>query len=148
MSAARFVGAGGSLLIHAVLLVALNLAIHDSGGGIEIPVRPLADNALERVRMLGASDAGSNGDPCPNTYYGVGAKTSISGRGTTVLLVSPGGPADLAGLRVGDEWLNAAMFERDGYSPGRLLVLRVERDGRRFDLPVRIGRVCYERVST
>ena len=61
-----------------------------------------------------------------------------------VLEVAPGSPADRAGLRVGDRWLNDDSFTRDGRAIGDSVVIKIERDGQRVDLPARVGRICYD----
>ena len=58
--------------------------------------------------------------------------------------LAPGGPAELAGVRVGDNMLNASDFGRDRYPAGTVMTLTILRDGKEFSQPITIGRVCYD----
>lgn len=76
-----------------------------------------------------------------HNYRGVGIRQSWTGY---VLEVMAGGPADRAGLRVDDRVMNSEILVRDGYSIGRRITLRIERNGVPMELPVQIGVVCFE----
>ncbi len=137
MSAARIVGATASVLVHAAMLVTLPAA-----KAIEPPKPvPVTQERDSDIRLRSTS-AGSDGLSCQATYAGIGAIVSWSGY---VREVVAGGPADDAGMRVGDKFLNEGLFGRDRYALELPMVLKVERDGQRLDLPVRIGRICFER---
>lgn len=138
MSAARIVGAGASVLIHAALLVTLPAAKPLSEPPKPVPVTKEHDSDIR----LRSTTAGSDGLACAGVYRGIGAIVSWSGY---VREVVSGGPADVAGLRVGDHFLNDSAFSRDFYPLETPKVLKVERDGQRLDLPVRIGRICFDK---
>jgi predicted metalloprotease with PDZ domain len=136
---ARALGACGSALVHASLLLAFITPEPEAVAEVQAPSK--AENDEMEMRLLPATDDG-DGMACDGAYTGIGVVTTYSGMVDEVV---PGGPADRAGMHIGDHWLNPETFARDQYSIGRQLVLRVERHGVRLDLPVRIGRVCFER---
>lgn len=145
MSAARTAGAIGTVLLHGVLLATLAI---DPPPLAEPPIPVSAErpggNEDKEMRLVPTPPVGT-GLACANSYSGIGVMVSYSGY---VLEVVAGGPAELSGMRVGDQFLNADMFVRDTYSVGRQLALRIERDGQRMDLQVRIDRICYSMEST
>lgn len=103
------------------------------------------DEADPDIQLVSSAHAGAAGLVCSNHYRGIGVAISYSGY---VREVVAGGPADMAGLKVGDRFMNDAMFIRDQYPIGKSLTLRIERDGRPMELPVKVDRVCYEKVPT
>lgn len=129
------------MLVHAALLLAFagQAASGQAGGTVSVRPENLGDD--ERMHLLPSPTGDGDGLACANRYRGIGSEVSYSGR---VSAVVPGGPADLAGMRVGDRFMNQEMFERDQYEIGRQLVLRLERDGVLIELPVRIDRICYD----
>jgi len=139
MNAARLVGAVASGLIHAAMLVTLPAAQPLT----EPPhaVMPKDGTDESAWRLLPSLPAGV-GLACAEHYRGIGAITSWSGY---VREVVSGGPAEKAGLRVGDRFMNDAQFMRDFYPIGKQLSLRIERDGKSMDLPVQIDRICFDK---
>jgi S1-C subfamily serine protease len=140
VSHARAAGAIASLLLHAALLAAIvarQVIPADTG----VDVQPARDGEEMEMRLLPAEDGDGDGPACEHSYRGIGVMVGFSG---LVEEVVSGGPADHAGMRVGDRFLNDSTFLRDQYAVGRTLSLRIERDGQQLDLPVRIGKVCYE----
>lgn len=79
---------------------------------------------------------------CTRTYTGVGLESSYSSGRISGL--APGGPAQRAGAQLGDRLLNDAVFSRNQHEVGKKMTLRLEREGRRIDLPVVIDRICVE----
>jgi predicted metalloprotease with PDZ domain len=142
MNTARVAGCCGTVLVHAALLAAMVASPAPADQppvptGLKSETDGLDD---EGIRLL-PSVAGV-GLACSHSYIGIGVM--VSSFGGLIVEVSPGGPADRAGMQIGDRFLNDAMFIRDQYEAGRELTLRMERDGQRIDLPVRVGRVCYD----
>jgi hypothetical protein len=138
---ARLVGAAGSVLLHAALFGTF-------------PITRLAHTELTggttrgedvAMQLLPSENSEGAGIGCPHSYRGVGIISTYAG---WVEEVVSGGPADKAGVQIGDKFLNGEMFRRDGYSLGRQLVIKVDRHGVRLDLPVVIGAVCYEEPQT
>jgi S1-C subfamily serine protease len=137
----RLVGACASILLHLSLLLS---------GGARQPQGETTASALrveraedEAMQLLASATGDGNGDGCPHSYRGIGV---VIWDGTVIEVVSES-PADRAGMRVGDYFMNADMFARNEYQLGRSLVLRVRRQGTLLELPVRIGKVCYDRRS-
>lgn len=100
--------------------------------------KPREGEAIE-VRLIPSTEDGENNLDCQKTYRGIGIKRSWGGR---IFDVVPGGPADKAGIRVDDVMVNDAL-EIDRYMVGHKVTVRVERDGRQFEVEVVIGRVCF-----
>lgn len=141
MNAARIVGAGVSAAIHAALLIQLPVAVP-----VEPPraLPPAKDSGERDMRLLPSLPAGL-GLACAGHYRGIGVVISWSGY---VREVVAGGPADRAGLRAGDRFLNDSIFLRDQYPLNTALALRIERDGQPMNLPVRIDRICFDREAS
>ena len=101
-----------------------------------VQVKPEKPGNLEFVKA-------GTGDKihCPKWYAGVGLLTNWSG---FVTELAPGGPAELAGIRVGDNMLNASDFGRDRYPAGTVMPLTYLHDGIEHTIQITIGRVCYD----
>lgn len=137
----RLVGAVGSMLLHAVLFgaFATTQPRHTELTGGSGPAEDVV------MHLLPSEDSDGSGTGCPHSYRGIGIVSNYAG---WVEEVVPGGPADKAGVQIGDKFLNGGMFRRDGFSLGRQVVIKVDRHGVRLDLPVVIDRVCYEEPQT
>jgi C-terminal processing protease CtpA/Prc len=94
------------------------------------------------VTLLPASPAGIAA-PCADAYAGLGFTHSWSG--VYVQSVASGGPADLAGLRVGDLVLNLESLPRWS-AAGHLVSLLVRRDGREFRITAETAMICFEQT--
>jgi len=145
MNTARVAGCCGTVLVHAALLAAMVASPAPADQppvptGLKSETDGLDD---EGIRLL-PSVAGV-GLSCAHSYIGIGVM--VSSFGGLIVEVSPGGPADRAGMRVGDVFLNAERFRRDSYTPGQEMPLAIERDGQRIDLMARVGKVCYSEVD-
>jgi hypothetical protein len=93
------------------------------------------------VRLLPSGESTAEEAPaCESTFRGVG----LMHNGIRVQSLAPGGPADRAGLKVGDVILNAEVLGQDRYMVGHRLTLKVSRDGRHFAVDVVVGRICFE----
>jgi hypothetical protein len=138
---ARLVGAAGSVLLHATLFGTFPATqpAHTALTGATPPGEDVA------MRLLPSEDSDGAGTGCQHSYRGIGIVSTYAG---WIEEVVSGGPADKAGVQIGDRFLNGEMFRRDGYSLGRQLVIKVDRHGVRLDLPVVIGAVCYEEPQT
>jgi C-terminal processing protease CtpA/Prc len=79
---------------------------------------------------------------CEQSYRGIGIAHGYTGGYITA--VAPGGPADRAGILVGDRLLSEAIFVRDQWEIGKRIPLSIEREGRQIDLVLTIARICYE----
>jgi hypothetical protein len=93
-----------------------------------------------QVRLLPSFPDGFDDMPCAAHYRGIGI-LSMDG---TISNVSPGGPADRAGLKRHDFILNFSDLGQDRYMVGHKLTLRVRREGVVIHVPVVIGRICFE----
>lgn len=111
---------------------------------MSVPAIPVEQSGDIDMHLVPDQVGAGNGLACASSYRGIGVVVGMAGALSEVV---PGGPADRAGALVGDVLLNESVFVRDGYSVGRELPLRLERDGRRMDLSVRVGKVCYETTS-
>lgn len=138
----RAIGALGSAVLHAAMFVSFGTAQPTRHTKMTVGDR-LADDVV--MRLLPSEDSDGSGAGCPHSYRGIGIVSTYAG---WVEEVVPGGPADKAGVQIGDKLLNGDMFTRDGFSMGRHVVIKIDRHGVRIDLPVVIGRVCYEEPQT
>jgi hypothetical protein len=93
-----------------------------------------------QVRLLPSYQDGFDDMPCEASYRGIGI-LSMDG---TISNVSPGSPADRAGLRRHDFILNFSDLGQDRYMVGHKLTLRVRREGVVIHVPVVISRICFE----
>jgi predicted metalloprotease with PDZ domain len=130
----------GTVLLHAALAAALLVRCTPA-----IPSEPpkKAESQQERkpieIRLLPAGEEGDN--YCDSSYTGIGVMVSrLDGH---IIDVAPGSPADRAGVKEGDIYLNADEFPPDSLKPGSRITLRIQRAGRTFNLQAVIGRVCY-----
>lgn len=137
---ARAIGASASVLLHVALVLAFVWTAPEPTKETTAEPKKAEKNDEMEMRLIPASEGG-DGLACDGSYRGIGVVTNWGGN---VEEVVSGGPADRAGMHIGDVFLNAEMFSRDLYSVGRDLVLKVDRHGVRLDLPVRIGRICFE----
>jgi len=137
----RAVGAIGSAVLHAAPFASFGTtqSRHTEMTGGSGPAEDVV------MRLLPSEDSDGAGIGCPHSYRGIGIVSTYAG---WVDEVVPGGPADKAGVHIGDKFLNGDMFRRDGFSLGRQVVIKVDRHGVRMDLPTVIGRVCYEEPQT
>lgn len=140
---ARAIGASASVLLHAALVLAFVWPTAAPPGEVSTEPKKAEKSDEMEMRLIPASEGG-DGLACDGSYRGIGVVTNWGGN---VEEVVSGGPADRAGMHIGDVFLNAEMFSRDLYSVGRDLVLKVDRHGVRIDLPVRIGNVCFTKGS-
>jgi hypothetical protein len=145
MTGARLTGASASLLIHAAVLVAL--AIHPAAPAQEqsTPVAAEKQGDDRDMQLLPTPEADGDGLACEGSYRGIGIRHWPNGE---VVEVVAGGPADKAGLQVGDYLLSDALLQRDQYELGHRLPIRVEREGKQLTLLVYIGVICYETPHT
>jgi predicted metalloprotease with PDZ domain len=104
------------------------------------PQGPASQPQTLDVRLLPSYPDGFDEMPCDASYRGIGI-LSMDG---TISNVSPGGPADRAGLRVHDFILNFSDLGQDRYMVGHRLILRVRREGAVIHVPVVISRICFE----
>jgi C-terminal processing protease CtpA/Prc len=82
---------------------------------------------------------------CKSFYTGIGITTSWSDH---ITYVAPGGPADIAGIRKGDQLLDPAQRIRDKFKEGTLITVTVIRDGITKDITVRIDKICMTEMET
>lgn len=97
------------------------------------PVRLVADHEFAKQ--------GPGDYACDPSYRGIGVR-AIEGY---VFEVAPGGPAERAGIRRGDEIENHEVLGGDRYDVGTILRLTVKRGEHKFNTPVRTERICQEK---
>lgn len=130
------------MALHAALLVSLLVAPKPPQADPVASIPSLAeeDGKEADMRLIPTAQDGT-GLACPNSYTGVG----LYAWQDVIYEVVSGGPADRAGVRKGDTFLNASVFERDQWPVGKHLTLIVQREGQRVDLPVVIDAICFEK---
>jgi predicted metalloprotease with PDZ domain len=93
------------------------------------------------VKLIPSSDDESD-VYCADFYRGIGIRRNFGNY--QIFEVVAGGPADKAGISVGDEILNDDVLGPNRYMVGHEITLHIRRDGREFPVQVRIGRICTE----
>ena len=127
-----------AVALHAALLA--RCAPDQPPAASESAAHPAAkDSEPLAVTLLPAPRPGGT-LPCADTYIGLGFTTGWGGG--WVSSVAQGGPAERAGLRVGDNVTNA-----DGMHawqmPGVRVTLHVERDGHPLTMVAETAEICY-----
>lgn len=124
------------VLMHSSVLLSCNIREVKKPPPTQVKVIP--ENSDEReIKFTGT---GGNGLACQDHYIGIGVL--VNWGSMQVQEVAPGGPADQAGVRVGDILLRDdpyGMLEK-----GTKVEVPVERDGKKLILKATIGEVCYE----
>ena len=140
----RVAGAVGSTAVHVAILLAM---VWPQQPAAQPPVKATPQHNQDEADMVLVPESESYGDglTCENWYRGIGVIVGFTG---LVEEVVERGPADRAGLKVGDRFFNEQLFIRDAYAIGHRLTLRIERGGSTMELPVTIGRVCYSTPHT
>jgi hypothetical protein len=139
----RPLAVAASVLVHSML--AAVLLVRCSTASLAEPPPSPRESKPEgpsevQVRLLPSYPDGFDDMPCESHYRGIGI-LSMDG---TISSVSPGGPADRAGLKAHDFILNFSDLGQDRYMVGYRLTLRIRREGRVIEVPVVISRICYE----
>lgn len=145
---------GGALVNADGALVGINTAIFSRTGGSQgigfaIPIN-LAHDILNDLVTHGRVVRGWLGIEAREVTSSLPASFNINApRGVVVSDVIDDGPADRAGIEVGDLLLSvsgrplldaqSAMVDIAGISPGERLPLELYRDGRRFTVTVNVG---------
>jgi len=145
VNTARVAGCCGTVLVHAALLAAMVASPAPVQPPVPTGLKSETDGREDEGMRLLPSAVGAIGLACAHSYIGIGVM--VSSFGGLIVEVSPGGPADRAGMQIGDRFLNADRFRRDSYTPGQEMPLAIERDGQRLDLVARVGKVCYSEVD-
>lgn len=136
---------GGPLLNTRGQVVGINTAVFQSSFDVAANNVGFAISVSEVVPVIGELRAVANGEPRREGYLGVGLTLrSDGGRGAVINDVTPGSPADRAGLRPGDVVIAADGSPVDGQpafvaairdkSPGDTIDIQVLRDGQRITL--------------
>lgn len=136
------VGALGSVLVHLVFVSALTWQPRPPA----VPPAKVRASIEVAVRLVAVeSDGDHAGSGCPLSYRGIGIEHSFTGMVREVL---GGGPADRAGIQLGDVIHNHyATLIRDRYPVGHVLRLKIRRLGELIEVPVRIEKICYEIIE-
>lgn len=98
-------------------------------------------DVLEKVEELAKEEAAIKSmlNVCESYYMGIGiVHSSFLGK---IVEVVPGGPADKAGIKVGDIPLDSLEI-RDKYEEGTQITIPILRDGIMYQIPVTIGKIC------
>jgi hypothetical protein len=137
----RWLPAALTVLLHAAVLALLLHTVtvapraHAEPPGSPVPVQLLTEGS---DTITGTQ---AHGKPCEKSYVGIGIQHwGESG----VFQVAPGGPADRAGMLVGDAILNPEILGRDRHPEGTLLVLSIQRGARTITMPMRTERICED----
>lgn len=93
----------------------------------------------ENDQRLEAQQDGT-GLACKSEYTGIGVR--ISPFTDEIIEIAPGGPADRAGVLIGDILRNPGFW---GMEPGTRVTLQINRGGVELELPAVVGHICYER---
>ena len=123
------------LALHASLLISCNSFPPQKTGSGEAPT----DNIWRYVESNDPLRAfnGTYGLACAQTYQGIGVR--IQPGSQEIIEVAPGGPADIAGVHVGDFLLNEGSFYRD---TGTLVLVKVKRNGKELELKAFVNKIC------
>lgn len=125
-----------TVLLHSLLLIP---AIRCTE--VVKPPPPQQEQAKKEDLEIVFVSVGEEGEKqCDASYVGIGVMNNIGG---VIIEVASRSPAEKAGLRVGDIFLNADEFYPDRYTEGTTIVVRIERDGRELEIPIKVGKVCY-----
>lgn len=118
----------------------------DHGGDdkdVEIFVIKEIEKMLEEMQRLAKEEAAIKSimKKCDKHYLGIGVThSSLFGEITNV---APGGPADRAGIKVGDIPLDSLDI-RDKFAEGTVITVPILRNGIMHEIPVTIGKICIE----
>ncbi len=150
-------GVTGSVLLHVTLVLALvsvtAKAKAPPGGMGPIELKLLDEKTKLHAKAepmitvpVKLADVGQHAPlievPClSSSYRGIGVRHFFG----PVVGVGQGTPAERAGLKEGDIIVNDEILGRDRYQTGQRLMLRIERDGVEFDMPVTIGEICEDK---
>lgn len=134
----RLVAVLATVLLHSALLAFALTSCPAKTQAASPQQEEREEHETVRMRLIESED-GSNGTPCPDTYRGIG----IGRFAELVTEVLPGGPADRAGIQLGDVILNMRDLERDRYPVGHRLELHIQRDDAELRVEVVIGPVCF-----
>ncbi|MEW6703603.1 MAG: hypothetical protein AB1430_01980 [Pseudomonadota bacterium] len=140
-----------TLALHALVVAAL-LWLPPA---VKLPPTPqVQDEPIFLIRAYAEGEpdpperrAGNEGpaiteDPCGGDFY-VGIGIVSGGLSGLVIFVAPGAPADRAGIRHGEQILNAEMLGANRYHEGTELELHVEStSGHRRWVVLRVEKIC------
>lgn len=133
----RIAAATLSILLHLFLLAPFVRPTEES----KPPpiVKPPSGSTKELdVTLLGSVDKNAT-KACPGrTYVGVGLKRMFD----MVISVAPNGPADRAGVMVGDNVLNFEVLAPDSYPVGYEVTLLIRREGRTKRFKMKTDKIC------
>lgn len=99
---------------------------------------PVPTMPMPREPRLIGTQAGSDGLACPGTYIGIGVKHM----GGLITEVAPGGPAEAAGIRVGDIFADSRSYQL--MTRGTTVVVPIFRQGVRLELSAVVDVICVE----
>lgn len=116
----------------------------DKKGGEEI-VAMRARLAPEPPAQAERGKGALSAKDCPGGrhYTGIGLVFNLAG---VIEMVAPGGPADRAGVRVGDVLAGSdtALLGPDKFKAGQAVSIWVMRGEERLPKPMRAAEICYE----
>jgi predicted metalloprotease with PDZ domain len=138
----RSLAIAGTVAVHALILaVALVRCTPEVSAKPPPPPQAPQDERVLSVHLLPSGESVTeNALACEYSYRGVG----FTGNGVRIESLAPGGPAESAGLQVGDVVLNSEVLGQDRYMVGHRLTLQISRSGRQFAVEVVIRRICFE----
>lgn len=126
--------AAAVIALHALVLHALAPAI--AAVTPQTDPEPAHEQRNEREPKLRGMTGG--GLACASKYRGIGVRVNAIG---VVIEVAPGGPADGAGILVGDTLVTQGYFFRPVGTP---VELELTRDGRTYFTIALVADVCQE----
>lgn len=142
----RLVAAAGTLALHAALLAVALVSCSEASQAKPPPKASQGGAEEVEVRLLPSVEG--DGPPC-DSYRGIGIRSEFTpldeeGFIRSVIEISPGGPADRAGIRLGDQILNDHELGADRHPVGHRIVLQVLRDGIQLRIPVVTSHICQQ----
>jgi predicted metalloprotease with PDZ domain len=143
----------GSVLIHALILTSCGNSgqkenkRQEKAEGDEIRAKVISASMVEEQMKKKNNGKGLEAltNECKsNTFYtGIGITTNVL---NIITVIAPGGPADKAGLKVGDTIINRGEFKANMFKVGDKLEIKVERYDKQFTTTTVIEKICYEAI--
>lgn len=113
-----------------------NSSSDDKDKELFIESKKLIDKLLNISNTLGSNKSRE----CEKHYIGIGITYSYLSN--TISDIAPGGPADRAGIKVGDRLADPSMRIRNQYPIGTSINVAIIKDGRTVNISVKVDKIC------